>query len=187
MTATSTTKKLSFEEYLRYDDETDNRYEFVDGKLILMNPPTGLHALITFLIHNVLLAEINRLKLSWVILQTVGVRTSINRVRIPDLCVVSREQIQQYINRSALLETPVLLAVEIVSPESVIRDYRYKRSEYAAIGITEYWIVDPAEEKVTVLQLVEGFYEEKEYKGSDQIVSSTFPELVLTTEQILQV
>lgn len=86
-----------------------------------------------------------------------------------------------------MLETPVLLAVEIVNPESVTRDYRYKRSEYAAIGIAEYWIVDPAEEKVTVLQLVEGFYEEKEYKGSDRIISPTFPELILTSEQIFQV
>jgi Uma2 family endonuclease len=187
MTTTTINNKISFEEYLRYDDETNNRYEFVDGELILMTLPTGLHALIIFFIQNALLAEIERLKLPWIILQTVGVRTSINRSRIPDLCIVTREQIERYRNVSAVLETPVLLAVEIVSPESVTRDYRYKRSEYAAIGIAEYWIVDPDEEKVTVLQLVEGFYEEKEYKGSDRIISPTFPELILTSEQIFQV
>ena len=30
MTATHLTRKLTFEEYLNYDDETDNHYEFVD-------------------------------------------------------------------------------------------------------------------------------------------------------------
>ena len=36
-----------------------------------------------------------------------------------------------------------LLVVEVVSPGKVNedRDYRYKRSEYAARGISEYWIV----------------------------------------------
>ena len=42
-------------------------------------------------------------------------------------------------------EIPPLLAIEIVSPDSIQRDYRYKRSEYAAVGIAEYWIVDALE------------------------------------------
>jgi Uma2 family endonuclease len=38
------TKRLTFEEYLAYDDGTDNRYELVNGDLVLMPPPTGQHA-----------------------------------------------------------------------------------------------------------------------------------------------
>jgi Uma2 family endonuclease len=33
-----TSKFSSFEEYLSYDDETDNRYELVDGELIALPP-----------------------------------------------------------------------------------------------------------------------------------------------------
>lgn len=44
-------------------------------------------------------------------------------------------------------------ALEIVSPESVERDYVKKRSQYERFGITEYWIVDEYEQKVTVLRL----------------------------------
>jgi Uma2 family endonuclease len=80
-----------------------------------------------------------------------------------------------------------IIAVEIVSPESISRDYRFKRSEYSVVGIPEYWIVDPLEQKVTVLLLVEGLYEEIEYRGDDQMVSQTFPELVLNVNQVLQV
>jgi Uma2 family endonuclease len=67
----------------------------------------------------------------------------------------------------------------------VKRDYRYKRSEYAALEIPEYWIVDPKENKITVLLLNEGLYEETQYIGSQAIVSQTFPKLVLVVERVL--
>jgi Uma2 family endonuclease len=188
MTTSSTTKqKLTFEEYLIYDDGTDNFYELEDGELILMNPPTGLHALIIYFINNTFVAEIARLNLPWVCLQTVGVRTAMKRARIPDICITTRDQILDKIDVSAVIESAALLVVEIVSPESRIRDYRFKRSEYGAAGIPEYWIVDPVEQKVTVLLLVEGLYEETVYRRDDQVVSQTFPELLLTVNQILQV
>jgi Uma2 family endonuclease len=41
---TTTTKKLSFEEYLVYSDGTDTRYELVDGELQEMSVGTGRHA-----------------------------------------------------------------------------------------------------------------------------------------------
>jgi Uma2 family endonuclease len=35
---TTTTRQLTFEEYLNYHDYTDNRYELVDGELVQMPP-----------------------------------------------------------------------------------------------------------------------------------------------------
>ncbi|OLP19176.1 hypothetical protein BST81_06655 [Leptolyngbya sp. 'hensonii'] len=187
MTSTLTTPKLTFEEYLSYNDGTDNHYELEDGALILMNPPIGLHAIILTFLSNILLNEINRLQFPWIPLQLVGVRTSVRRSRLPDLCIVPLEQMQPYLNVSAVLESGVLLAVEVVSPDSIKRDYRFKRAEYASFGIPEYWIVDPAEQKITILQLVDGLYEGQEYRGSDRIESQIFPELALTLDQVLQV
>jgi Uma2 family endonuclease len=186
MTTTPITTKLTFEEYLAYDDGTDNRYELEDGVLILMNPPIGLHALIIRFLSNTLEAEISRLKLPWATLQMFGVRTAPRRTRLPDLCVVPLEIVREYLNVSAVIESGALLAIEIVSPDSIKRDYRFKRAEYASFGIPEYWIVDPTAQKVTVLQLVEGLYEDKQYQGSDRIESSIFPEIKLTVVQILQ-
>jgi Uma2 family endonuclease len=50
---------------------------------------------------------------------------------------------------------PPRLVVEVVSPgkTNIDRDYRYKRSQYQARGIAEYWIVDPITQRVTVLTL----------------------------------
>ncbi len=64
-------------------------------------------------------------------------------------------------------------------------DYRFKRSEYAARGIAEYWIVDPARSKITLLVLVEGFYEESIYTGDDLIKSEIISKVEIKVSDIL--
>lgn len=185
MLATQT--KLTFADYLVYDDGTDNRYELEDGELILINPPTGYHALIIRLLNQIFEDEIRRLKLGFVSLQNIGIRTSLNRSRIPDICVVTYAEILARLNVAAVIENGAIMAVEIVSPESKTRDYRHKRTEYNTVGIPEYWIIDPVAQKVTVFLLIDGLYEGLEYQGNQPIISQTFPELELTVERLLQV
>ena len=153
---------LTFEDYLNHqtdDAASDVRYELVDGELIPMNPPRIEHFLIAQFLSDYLRQVIGQNNLPWMVFAEIGVRTGFRRSRVVDLCVVQREQVQELAGRSAVFETPPLLAVEIVSLDSIGRDYRYKRSEYAAAGIPEYWIVDPLENRLTILQLQEGFYE----------------------------
>ena len=90
----------------------------------------------------------------------------------------------EFLDESAVCQSPTLLVVEVVSPESVKRDYRYKRSEYAALEIPEYWIIDPIESKVTVLLWDEGLYEETEFAGNQKIIYRTFSELYLMVELV---
>ncbi|WP_199250244.1 Uma2 family endonuclease [[Phormidium] sp. ETS-05] len=187
MIAITPEKLSSFEDYLTYDDGTDNRYELVDGRLEIVNPPTIGHMLIAKFVVNILEAEIARLSLPWLCFQEAGVRTGFRKSRLTDVCVVSREQARELVDKSAVFETPPVLVVEVVSPESVNRDYRYKRSEYAAVGIPEYWIIDPILNKVSGLRLDEGFYEEAVFTDNQSLVSQTFPELNLTVAQILAV
>lgn len=68
---------------------------------------------------------------------------------------------------------PPPLLVMVVSPGKVNedRDYRYKRSEYAARGIDGYWIVDPQRQRVTVLTWVEGLYEDAVFERETEIAS----------------
>ncbi len=63
--------------------------------------------------------------------------------------------------KSGQVEGPPDLAIEIVSPESVERDYDKKRRQYEHFGVPEYWIVDEDERKVTLLRLdAKGKYRE---------------------------
>ena len=51
------------------------------------------------------------------------------------------------------------LAVEILSPSSSRRDWHHKRELYARHGVREYWIIDPTNRIVSVLQLRDGVLE----------------------------
>ncbi|MEH2453514.1 Uma2 family endonuclease [Nostoc sp.] len=51
---TITTPKLTFEEYLKYDDGTDTRCELVSGKLIPMSLGSGQHGAVTEFINSLL-------------------------------------------------------------------------------------------------------------------------------------
>ncbi len=181
------TQTYSFQDYLDLKDPSDLKYELCNGELIQMPPASGLHALILLFLFKALSTEIQRIQLDWdVIPGNVGVRTGVTKTRIPDLIVITETQRQLLKTlSSAILEEPPLLAVEIVSAGNPDDDYRYKRSEYAALEIPEYWIIDPQELNVSVLTLVSGFYESVEFRGENKINSSIFPELNLAVEQVL--
>ena len=86
-----------------------------------------------------------------------AVQTADGRFRQPD--IVYAENPDDLGDKFA---TAADLAIEVVSdaPSDRDRDFVQKRAEYAAAGIREYWIVDPADRAVTVLTLKDGTYVE---------------------------
>ncbi|MHC5727273.1 MAG: Uma2 family endonuclease [Nostoc sp.] len=182
-------KKMTFEEFLSYDDGTDTLYELENGELIPMPSESDINQRIAmFLVTCFLQLGIPSYQLR--MKAEVAVHSRQVGVRVPDLVVYSQElaKVMQGATRSLILMDmpPPLLVVEVVSPNQENRDYRYKRSEYAARGIAEYWIVDPIAQKVTVLEWVEGFYDERVYQGESAIASSIFANLQLTAAKVLQ-
>lgn len=186
---TQTPVKLTFEQYLTYNDGTDNRYELVDGELIEMTPASPRHSDIVECLDRQFYQEVQRLGLDWKVKSgDVGVRTQVRKSRLPNVCVIEGYVWRSLLDEtSAVLQVPLLLVVEVVSPgeENRDRDYITKKSEYEELRIPEYWIVDPIENKVTVLLLVGGGYQETVFTETQQIISQTFSELVLTAHQIL--
>jgi Uma2 family endonuclease len=181
---------LTLTEYLAYDDGTDNRYELVNGELVAMAQPSGIHGGMSEFVNDSFRLEIQRLQLpliskqDLVVVQTGIVRGKIT-CRVPDVVVITSEQWQDMRLREAVLTDSVpLLVVEIVSDSTRNIDYRKMRAEYNAIEIPEYWIIDFSDRKVTVLLLEDGLYEEIVYQGDEVIKSLLFPELKLTPSQI---
>ena len=76
----------------------------------------------------------------------------------PDLAVVLNDHLHLVERRH--INGPADLAIEIVSPESVQRDYEKKRKLYERFGVKEYWIIDEDLQVITLLSLGSKSYRE---------------------------
>jgi Uma2 family endonuclease len=184
-------RKMTFEEYLDYEDGTDKRYELVDGVLVEMgaenplNPQIAVFLLFAF-------ADLGFPRDRLVIGHQLRVSRTKASARQPDLIAHSLES-DAAITAEKILPfdvAPPVLVVEVVSnsvkdKESRDRDYKEKRSEYAERGIPEYWIIDPERAIVCILTLAGGQYQEVNFSGNQSIVSLAFPGLKLTAAQVL--
>jgi Uma2 family endonuclease len=183
------TRFLSFDEYLSYDDGTDNLYELFNGELIEVPPESGENVQIAnrLFLRFALLLGTDRVRGHGLELEVRGEPKN----RYPDLTIIREEHIQLLNRRNTirLSMAPPLLVIEIVSPGEIQRerDYVAKRSQYQDLGIPEYWIVDPQEQTILVLQLRETVYQEAQtFTGVDQVRSSQFGELNVTVAQALE-
>ena len=187
-------KNVTFEEYLTYDDGTDNRYELVDGEVVMVPLPTAEHSDVIDLLCDAFREQIHLQNQPWKVKRDAGVYIGKNpdtgkeRSRTPDVCVMTAVQwaeLREDRSSAAVLRTPSLLVVEVVSPGSKKIDYESKQSEYESIKIPEYWIVDLRKSQVSVLLLTDGRYKSTVFTGNQPMISRTFPELTLTASQVL--
>jgi len=204
MTATPTQPKqmLSFEQFVKQLPDEEGRYELVNGEIVKILP-IRLHEDVADFLIKQFDREVDRLPLNYRVSGRFMLRTLTpngkEQGRHPDVTLVDKTLWQsQPFAYSALTEPPQLV-VEVVSTNWE-DDYIDKLDEYQRLGISEYWIVDylalgsrnylgnPKEPTVFVYLLDEnGVYQMTAYRGTERIISRTFPELALTAEQVLDV
>jgi Uma2 family endonuclease len=191
----ATAKRMSLEEYLTYDDGTETRYELVDGVLVEMGAESTINTLIAGFLFGVFI----KLGMPTILIgfkQKIEVESNYVSARDPDLIVHTEESFAAIEGLSEaclkLNDSNPLIVIEVVSPgtestDNYKRDYERKPKEYAARGIPEYWIVDPAPDRaiVKVGTLVNDVYQFQDFTGNQPIVSPTFPGLKLTATQVL--
>lgn len=133
--------KMTEEDFVAWCD-ADTRAEWVDGDVIMMTPVNYEHSDLSGWLVAVLRYFAEERGLGKII-QEVAVRfAGLRRRRVPDLSFVAAGR--EAIIRSTVIDGPPDLIVEIVSPNSLARDWREKFFEYEAAGVREYWVIDPA-------------------------------------------
>ena len=133
--------------------------EFTDGCVEVLPMPTIEHQIIVRFLLDVLRAFVDPKKLGMVLFAPLPVKLGVKGYREPDIIF---NFTQNHIERSKKYYDRADLVMEVVSDDkrSHTRDYDEKRADYAKAGILEYWIVDPQEQRVTVLALEGGEYVE---------------------------
>lgn len=188
-----TKPQMTFEEYLTYDDGTDQRYEWIDGVLVEMPTESELNAWLSLALQlHFINAGLVKPRLTHRYnceIEVPVLKPKQARNRFPDLVIVRPEHIELTQKRLTIrLDMPApVLVMEVVSPGQTnrTRDYADKRAQYQARGILEYWLLDPEQQIVMVLTLVNGVYQEAVFRGGDCVISPTFPTFSLTAEQVL--
>lgn len=139
-----------------YDDfcaliREDQKADLLDGVIYMASPEnTDANELFVWLIYLMAgVAEVN--EAGKVYGSRVACRLDDKNAPEPDLLFVSKDRLN-VVHRGGI-EGAADLAVEIVSPDSVERDYKKKRAKYEKAGFREYWIIDEKLKEVTLLRL----------------------------------
>lgn len=147
--------------------------EWVGGQVIKMTPVHERHDEVTVYLR-ILLQTYLRIK-SLGIVRSAPFTMHLESVREPDLQVIL-EGNPHYTPTGML--GPADICVEVVSPESVDRDYGTKLREYQNGGVSEYWIIDPIRDDVRFYrQNEDGIFMPQREDSQDNYRTPLLPDL----------
>jgi Uma2 family endonuclease len=137
---------MTEEEFVAWCDE-DIKAEWVDGEVIVHSPASARHVRLAKFLLQVLDRVVTHHDLGEVLGPELQIRlAALRRRRVPDILFVSKERLG--IIQPNHVEGAPDLIIEIVSPDSLARDWREKYLEYEAAGVREYWVIEPMAERV---------------------------------------
>lgn len=179
--------RVTYEEYLKMTEESENRYEYIDGEIILLAPPRYPH--------QKAVREIFGEFITWfrgkdceplnapfdVVLHRLGKPENISSVQ-PDIIVIcDRDKIDE---RGKYQGTPSLV-VEVLSVSTRSRDLVQKLDLYMESGVQEYWVVNTQSQEVYIYTFSARMLANiVAYKGGERAQSAMFPGLVVSLRQV---
>ncbi len=203
MLAETLPKLITLEEFFEQYPDGYGRYELRNGEIVEMQP-TGTHEQIAGFLAGELFAEIRKLQLPYIIPRQAIVKPvdTDKSGYNPDVIVLDQTALASetlWKKRSTITQGKTIkLIIEVVST-NWRDDDGYKLIDYEALEIPEYWIVDylglggkryigdPKQPTLSVYQLIDGEYQVQQFRGEQPIISTAFPELKLTAQDIFAV
>ena len=174
--------KFTYRDYLLLPEQ-DNR-ELIEGDFHMVPSPSFRHQNILANLGTILRDFVIKNRLGVVVWAPMDVVLSDLNVVQPDILYISNER-REIITENNISGAPDLV-VEILSPSTASRDRELKLGLYARFGVREYWIVDPDENSVQVMELgSEGYTTIKTY-DSGEVESSALPGFRIAIEEIFE-
>lgn len=133
------TRRMTLEEFLRWDDGTDTRYELIGGFPVAMAPPSRAHGILCTRLGGMIDAALRSRRPC-----AAQIEAGIARVDRDDSFYIADIAVscQPYRQGEQLVRDPILI-VEILSPSTERNDRRLKLPAYQEIGsVGEIVLID---------------------------------------------
>ena len=137
---------------LEYFESDNFRHEIINGAHFSSSSPPIAHQRIVRKLENHLSHYVEQHQLGEVFLSPTDVVFHDIDVSVPDLLFVSNENM--HIVRKMNIQGAPDLIIEVLSPNSRLRDKALKYKQYAYYGVKEYWIVNPESKTIEIHDLV---------------------------------
>jgi len=125
-------------------------YQLIDGDLVMTPAPTLYHQAIVFRLLMTMGNFVENQKLGTVFCSPIDVCLSDTETYQPDIVYVHRDRMH-ILGEKNIGGSPDVI-VEILSPGTGYYDLTHKKNIYQSAGVKEYWIVDPLERTIEILQ-----------------------------------
>ena len=200
---TTISQPITLEEFWDWYPDSYGRYELHDGAIFEMQPIGNHEQVISFLTIK-LAVQIEKLELPYMITKQALIKPidTDKSAYNPDVLILDQSVLNEepfWKTRSTITQgKTVTLVIEVVSTNWGY-DYGHKLIDYEALGIAEYWIVDylglggkryigdPKKPTISIYQLIDDEYQVQKFRDNDSLVSSIFPHLNLTAQQVFDV
>jgi len=180
-------KKMSYEEFLGFTENTQKRYEYIDGEVYILTAPGTMHQKVLgklyILFYNFFK---NKKCIPMLAPYDITLKKSPDNINVvePDLVVIC--DLEENLNKKDRYMGIPTLIVEIISQSTISRDMIKKLDLYMCSGVNEYWIVNPANKEVIVY-----FFENnniaasKTFKNNETAKSNYFTDLKIRLKDVL--
>lgn len=181
-------RKASYEEFLELSQNSDERYEYIDGEIYLLASPKTTHQRA--------LTELLVIFYNWfqgkkctpmVAPYDITLKHNPENINVvqPDVMVIC--DLEENLDENDYYMGVPSLVVEILSEGTRSKDLIKKLDLYMSCGIREYWIINPLNREVTVY-----LFEDQDisnsitYHKSETVQSFIFPGLSAELDRIFK-
>ncbi len=153
------TEEMQRREQFLDETNSNQKAEFIDGKVIIHSPARNIHLDVTLRIATLLrtfsiLRQIGQVKVEKCL--CVFARNAYE----PDIVFFGNDKSRNYTAETRTFPEPDLI-VEVLSESTQINDRGVKFDDFAASGVREYWVVDADHSFIEQYILSDGKYELK--------------------------
>ncbi len=177
--------KLNYEEFLKMVENSDLRYEYIDGEVYLLASPAYNHQVsvseLLVVFHNWFKGKKCRPLTSPFDVTLTKNKDNINVVQ-PDIIVICDPD---KVDASGKYKGVPTLAVEVLSRSTRSKDMLKKLDLFMQTDVKEYWIVDPDKKEVHVYCFEKhDIADHDTYMGDMTVKSKVFPGLEVNLAEI---